>query len=112
MTWEEISKELFEKRTAKRFTLRVHPKDNGVKIFDDGADENEQLKQQDKINEDCYKKLLQKYDDLKKENKELKEKNKFILGQIKAFRDDCYTAIDFDGVSTLNRLLDILREER
>ena len=33
-------------------------------------EENEQLKQQDKINEDCYKKLLQKYDDLKKENKE------------------------------------------
>ena len=25
--------------TAKRFTLRVHPKDNGVKIFDDGADD-------------------------------------------------------------------------
>lgn len=25
--------------TKKRFTLRVHPKDNGVKIFDDGADD-------------------------------------------------------------------------
>jgi len=48
---------------------------------------------------------------LKQKNKELKEKNKFILKQIKAFRDDCATYLDFDGVSTLNRLLDILGEE-
>ena len=31
--------------------------------------ENEQLKQQNKINEDCYKELLQKYDDLNKKEK-------------------------------------------
>lgn len=63
------------------------------------------------INNVCfnYEKKIKK---LEKENKELKEKNKFILGQIRAFRDDCYTTIDFDGASTLNRLLDILREER
>ena len=101
--------------TAKRFTIndcRVLSNEQVFKILNQLTEENEQLKQQDKINEDCYKKLLQKYDDLKKENKELKEKNKFILWQIKAFRDDCVTACDFDGASTLNRLLDILGEER
>ena len=44
-------------------------------------EENEQLKQQDKINEDCYKKLLQKYDDLKKENERYK-KNSISLKQL------------------------------
>jgi len=56
--------------------------------------------------------LFDKSKRLEKENEELKEKNKFILGQIKAFRDDCYTYLDFDGASTLNRLLDILGEEK
>ena len=56
----------------------------------------------------CEEELL----NLRRENKELKEKNKFILEQIRAFRDDCYTAIDFDGASTLNRLLDILGVRR
>ena len=30
MTWEEISKELFEKRTAKRFKLRLSKLGNGM----------------------------------------------------------------------------------
>ena len=42
-------------------------------------DENEQLKQQDKINEDCYKKLLQKYDDLKKESEQLKQDRNALI---------------------------------
>lgn len=56
--------------------------------------------------------IVKRLNELNEENEKLKEKNKFILGQIRAFRDDCYTAIDFDGASTLNRLLDILGEER
>ena len=80
--------------TKKRFTIndcRVLSDEQVLKILNQLTDENEQLKEK---------------------NKELKEKNKFILWQIKAFRDDCVTACDFDGASTLNRLLDILREER
>lgn len=70
--------------------------------------ENEQLKSDNKNCAKKYRELFNKYIELHKENKEIKEKNKFILKQIKAFRDDCVTYLDFDGVSTLNRLLDIL----
>jgi len=49
-------------------------------------------------------------ENLEKENNDLKEKNKFIFKQIKAFRDDCVIYTDFAGASTLNRLLDILDE--
>lgn len=62
--------------TTGRFTIndcRVLSNEQVLKILNQLTDENEQLKQQDKINEDCYKKLLQKYDDLKKENEQLKQ---------------------------------------
>ena len=70
--------------TVKRFTIndcRVLSNEQVLKILNQLTEENEQLKQQDKINEDCYKKLLQKYDDLKKENERYK-KNSISLKQL------------------------------
>ena len=48
--------------------------------------------------------------ELSEENEQLKSQIEYIIGQIKAFRDDCHTYQDFHGQSTLNRLLDILEE--
>lgn len=48
--------------------------------------------------------------DLLNEVEELKKENEYILKQIKGFREDCYVHQDFNGVSTLNQLLDILED--
>lgn len=48
---------------------------NLCNVLNEMMEENEQLKKQDKINEDCYKELLQKYDKLKEENEQLKQLN-------------------------------------
>lgn len=122
----------------RRFKCRCYQKDNTVKIYDgseilfdvsyrdfDDAfylsrklqsvimelnelhEENERLKQNidELLSVNVEEELL-------KENEQLKEEIQFLFNQIKAFREDCRTYQDFDGASTLNRLIEILEQSK
>lgn len=56
--------------------------------------------------------LCEAWNKFVEENKQLKEEIQFLFNQIKAFRDDCRTYQDFNGASTLNRLIEILEQSK
>ena len=79
MTWEEISKELFEKRTAKRFTVPLKYSISHSKIQCDGTPlTNDELVRILNTNEGAF---LENFN-LKKENKELKEHEELFFKQV------------------------------
>ena len=78
MTWEEISKELFEKRTAKRFAIQ------GVGISD-----HERKRLYDLKTVDGFISIRDLLNELAEENKELKNENKLLK--------DTLSSIVFDG---------------
>lgn len=59
-----------------------------------------------------YVSLLKQQGELEKENEQLKEEIQFLFNQIKAFREDCRIYQDFEGASTLNRLIEILEQSK
>ena len=112
--------------TAKRFTLRVHPKDNGVKIFDDGADDGYRrlfdvhyvdyesaklLRARLEPVVDLLNNLHEENKQLRKENKALKDANEGLIGTFVDISEaaeeigricNTYNAIDID---TLNDII-------
>lgn len=59
MTWEEISKELFEKRNYKRFTVEWY-----AQKYQELSEENERLKKEDEFFFGKVFDILLKYQDL------------------------------------------------
>lgn len=82
-------------------------------------EENEQIQiEKDTLNKQHTYELTKKLEykskliDLKKENEQLKQQNEHLFRQIKAFRDDCITYGNFNGVNTLNELLNNLEDSK
>jgi hypothetical protein len=74
MTWEEISKELFGKRTAKRFTITQDFEEHHRQIRDNGhIIMGCFVEPQAEVIVDLLNQLNDENEQLKKENKELEE---------------------------------------
>lgn len=82
--------------------------------------ENEYLKRKIQRERNVFMKTQERWSneaehkikELTEENEQLKEEIQFLFNQIKAFRDDCRIYQDFDGASTLNRLIEILEQSK